>query len=158
MEIMKKFITLLSVLFLGAVLNAQSADVISEILEAPVITYGHACYISASSQGLISDDASLEDAVAALVNAKQIPESVSAWDTVKLVNLAYIYSHMFNIKGGFMYRITKGSPRYVFKQMKTDGVIPANSDTTKILSGREALSLYTSCNMKYGEDQFTEEL
>ena len=65
---------------------------------------------------------------------------------------------MFNIKGGLMFRLTKGSPRYAFKQMKSDGVISQNYDPSLILSGREALNIYTSCNMLYNEDEFAGDL
>ena len=125
---MRKILILLSVLFICSAAFAQSADVITEILESPRFTYGQACYLSASSQNLISDDASYDDAILALESKNQINDAVFADQEIKLVDLAYIYTKMFNLKGGLMYRITKGSPRYSLKLLKSDGIIPANTD------------------------------
>jgi hypothetical protein len=52
-----KFIFLLFILN-SFVVFAQSNDRISEILNSDQVTYGDVCYISASAQGFISDDAS----------------------------------------------------------------------------------------------------
>ena len=51
------------ILFLFFILNsfvlfAQSNDKISEILQSEKVTYGEVCYIVASAQGFINDDAS----------------------------------------------------------------------------------------------------
>ena len=64
---MKRIFSLLLVLFIGGFAFAQSADVVTEILGAEEATYGQVCYLSAIHQGLISDDASYEDAVNALL-------------------------------------------------------------------------------------------
>lgn len=155
---MRKFILFLSVLFISTALHAQSAKVVTEILETPKVTYGQACYLSAVAQNVISEEASYEDAINAMVEAGLLPETVSPEAEVKLVNLAFIFTQMFEVKGGLFYRLTKGSPRYALKQLKADGAVPVNSDPSKILSGREALSLFTTCSMLYGENQFAEEL
>jgi len=158
MEIMKKFITFISIMFLGFALSAQSADVITNILDSSEMTAGQACYISAVSQGFISDDASFEDAVLALAGKGQLKDILSANDPVRLDDLSAIYTKMFNVKGGLFYMITNGSPRYAFKHLKSQGLIAPTSDPSKILSGREAMSLFTKCSMRYGEAQFTDEL
>lgn len=158
MEIMKKFIIFCAVLFAGITLYAQSATVISDILSSEEITYGQAAYISAVSQKLISDDGSLKDAVTALKNAGQVSEDAEEDDLIDLQDLSGIYAKMFNIDGGLFYKLTKGSPRYAFKYLKAEGLITASADPSKILTGSEALSLFTKCNMRYGEAQFTDEL
>lgn len=158
MEIMKKIITILSILFIGAAAYSQSAQVVTEIIDAPKVTYGQICYLSAVSQNLISESASYEEAVKALADKGIISEQITPDTEITLSNLAYIYAQMFNIKGGLMFRLTKGSPRYAFKQMKSDGVISQNYDPSLILSGREALNIYTSCNMLYNEDEFAGDL
>ena len=58
MEIMKKIITILSILFIGAAAYSQSAKVVTEIIDAPKVTYGQICYLSAVSQNLLSESAS----------------------------------------------------------------------------------------------------
>lgn len=149
-----KFIFLLFILN-SFVVFAQSNDRISEILNSEQVTYGDVCYISASAQGFISDDASYEDAIQALYDKGQIKSMVYKDEKIPLVNIAFVYSQIWKVKGGIMCRVTNGSPRYVFKQLKTDGVIDKSKDPSFFISGREALSLYTSCAYHYG-NQFIE--
>ena len=119
--------------------------------------YGQVCYLSAIHQGLISDDASYEDAIKALLDRGQLPEDVGAYDSVFMTNLAFIYIQIWpNIKGGLMFRLTKGSPRYAFKKLKNDGVIPESTDPNAVVSGREALNILTSCMLEYGTDECME--
>lgn len=158
MEIMKKIIVFLAAMILGFSLYAQSAEVITQILDSDEISFGQICYLSAVSQGLISDDSSFDDAISALIKQGQIRESTNANDSAKLSDVASIYAKLFDLKGGLFYRITKASPRYALKHLKAEGIIPQVYDPSKIISGREALSLFTKCNMRYGENPFTDEL
>lgn len=155
---MKKTFLLIAFMFFGMSLYAQSADAVTEILEAPEITVGQISYLSASAQGFISDDASFEDAVKALADNGQISATFNAADSATLSEVASVYAKLFSLKGGLFYRITKGSPRYAFKHLKAQGIIPAAYDPSQTVTGREAMSLFTKCNMRYGENPFTEEL
>ena len=131
---------------------AQSNEKISEILESTQVTYGQICYISASAQGFIEDDASYQDAVQALYDNNQIKSMIYEEELIPLVNVAFVFSQIWSVKGGLMYKLTKGSPRYVFKQLKSDGIIEKTKDPTAIISGKEALSLYTTCASFYGNE------
>ncbi|MCQ2578910.1 MAG: hypothetical protein MJ176_10320 [Treponema sp.] len=156
---MKKLIGLFIGLLLAANVFCQSNEKVSVILNSSEITYGQACYLSAVYQNLIADTDTEEQAVEALFNNGQLPDMVYAGDSIPLVNLSFIFTKMMNVKGGLMYRLTKGSPRYAFKQLKSDGILKNNDDPSKILTGTEALSLFTSCFMKYSEEPvFTESL
>ena len=154
MEFMKRIFSVLLVLFVGGLVFAQSADVVTEILGTEEVTYGQVCYLSAIHQGIISEDASYDDAVEALLARGQLPEDVGSYDSVFMANLAFIYAQIWpNIKGGLMFRLTRGSPRYAYKQFKADGVIPDNSDPNEIVSGTQALNILTSCMLEYGSDE-----
>ena len=48
-----------------------------------------------------------------------------------------------------MFRLTKGSPRYAFKQFQADGILSRKQDPSDFVSGAKALSIYTSCVNKY---------
>ena len=151
---MKRIITILLILFAGTYAFAQSADVITDILGSDEATYGQVCYLSAIHQGIISEDATYEDAVDALLARGQIPEDVGAYDTVFMANLAFIYIQIWpETKGGLMFTLTNGSPRYAFKKLKSDGVIPDSADPNGVVSGRDALNILTSCMMEYGVDE-----
>lgn len=147
---MKRFVTLLLALFLFGAVYAQSADVITDMLAESEVTFGQVCYLSAVHQGFISENASFDEAIKALYEQGQIPQEADKNSPVVMANFAFIYAQMWNIKGGLMYRLTKGSPRYAFKQMKSDGVIDETADPKKIVSGVEALNIYTSCSIEYG--------
>lgn len=154
---MRRYLSILLFLFLASGAYAQSAEVITNILESENVTFGQVCYLSAVHQELVSDNASYSDAIEALYKKGQIPTVGYESSVVPMVNLTFLYSQMWDIKGGIFYRIFHGAPRYAFKQMKADGVLPANADPGIIVSGREALNIYTACQLKYGEAQFTEE-
>ena len=151
---MRKVLSLLIILLVGGFAFAQSADVVTDILNTDEVTYGQVCYLSAVHQGLISDDADYSEAIDVLYAEGQIPEDVSAYDEVYMANLAYIYAQIWpDIKGGLMFRLTKGSPRYAFKQFKSDGVISDKADPKSFVSGSEALNILTACMMQYGTDE-----
>ncbi len=152
MLIMKKIIFGLLFLCFTGFAFAQSADVVTEIMDAKEVTFGQVCYLSAVHQGLVDSDASFEDAIQALYDKKQLPGIVNEFAVVPMANLAFIYAQMWNIKGGLMYKITKGSPRYAFKQLKVDGILPSNADPAQIVTGVQALNLYTSCSLLYGKE------
>ncbi len=147
---MKKILSIVAALFIFGVVYAQSADVVTDMLAAPEVTFGQVCYLSAVHQGLVSDDAGFEQAIKALYDDGQIPEEVGKDAPVVMVNLAFIYSQMWKVQGGLMYRLTKGAPRYAFKQLKADGIIGEGTDPNDLVSGVEALRLYTSCAIEYG--------
>lgn len=155
---MKKFLIFCAVLFTGLSLYAQSADVITDILSSNEITYGQAAYISASSQGFIEDEVSLDEALSILIEKEQIAEGTEGSEILTIQELAGIYAKTFDVKGGLFYRLTKGSSRYAFKYFKSEGLISGNTDPSICPTGSEALSLFTKCNLRYGEAQFTEEL
>lgn len=145
------------IFIIGTFAFAQSADVVTDILGAEEATYGQVCYLSAIHQGLISEDASYEEAVEALLNRGQIPEDVGAYDSVYMANLAFIYVQIWpDVKGGLFFRLTKGSPRYAFKKLKSDGIITENTDPNSIVSGPQALNILTACMMEYGTDESME--
>lgn len=147
---MKKYVTLFLALFLMGAAYCQSADVVTEMLETPEVTFGQVCYLSAIHQGFVSDDATYDQAIDALYEKGQIPQNVDKSTNVVMANLAFIYAQMWNVQGGLLYRLTNGSPRYAFKQLKVDGIIPETADPKTVVSGLEALNMYTSCAIEYG--------
>lgn len=147
---MKKFGSIIFTMFLVFSIHAQSAEAISQILESDVVTVGQVCYISAVEQGLISERSSLEDAVLALEEIGQIKPGMNKDDRMPVVNIAFIMAQLWEIKGGLMFRITKGSPRYAFKEFKSTGVILEDTDPGDYISGAEFLSMYTAGLSVYG--------
>lgn len=147
---MKKIFYTLMFIFTATVMYAQSADVVTEILETTEVTFGQVCYLSAVQQGLVDDNASYEDSIKVLYENNQLPGEVYSGTPIALVDLAFIYSRLWNVHGGFFYQMTHGAPRYAFKQLKTDGVISEKAEPGDFISGSEALNIFTSCLVTYG--------
>ena len=148
---MKKIISLVFALFLCLSAYAQSADVITDILETDEVTFGQVCYLTAVQMNIVDDSASYEDAVTALYEHGYIPILEEYQAPVPAVDLAYLYSKLWDVKGGLMFRLTNGSPRYAFRQFQSDGIVGADVDPAAYVSGEKALSIYTSCINKYSD-------
>ncbi len=147
---MKRIILIILGLFISISAYAQSQNVITEILESSEANFGQVCYISAVMQSLVTDDASYDEAVNALYEHEQLPYVVESSQSIPLIDAAYIFSFMWDIKGGLMYRITKGAPRYVFKQFQADKIISYYAEPKQIVSGIEIMRMFTACEKKYG--------
>lgn len=147
---MKKFISILFTMFVIFSVHAQSADVITEILETDQVTFGQVCYISAVEQGLIDEKDNYEKAIQVLADNELIPEVMDAYIPIPAVNVAFIMAEIWDIKGGLMFRLTKKSPRYSFKQFKVDGVIPPHVEPSDLITGPELLEMYNICSRIYG--------
>lgn len=147
---MKKFLSILFTMFIVFSVHAQSADVITEILNTEQVTFGQVCYISAVEQGLIDEKDDYDKAIEILAANELIPEVMESFIPIPAGNVAFIMSEIWDIKGGLMYRITKGSPRYSFKQFKSDGVISPLVEPGDFMSGPELLEIYNVCSRVYG--------
>jgi len=148
---MKKILTSLFLLFIFSAVYAQSSEVITDILNTKKVTFGQVCYLSAVQQNIVSDSASYGEAIEALYKKGQLPRIVYEDTVIPMADLAFLYAKMWNVKGGVFYNMFHGAPRYAFKQLKSDGVIPANADPTRLISGAEALNIYTACSIEYGK-------
>ncbi len=148
---MKKMSILLLAIFMSFSVFAQSADVITEILEADQATYGQVCYLSAVQQNLVADNSSYEDAINALHSEGQIGELIAPETEISAREAAALFASMWDIEGGLMFRLSKGAPRYAFKQLQADGIISSTKDPSEILSGSDILKMYTACVKKYSD-------
>ena len=153
---MKKIVSIIFALFLVLSVYAQSADVITDILDSDEATFGQICYLSAVQMDLVDENASYDDAIQSLFDNSYIPEVAEADAAIPLADMIFIYSHLWDIKGGFMFRLTKGSPRYAFRQFQYDGIIDSDTDPSSTVSGAKALSIYTAASRKYGEFDISE--
>ncbi len=140
---------LIVILLAGGLAFTQSADVITDLLESDKVSFGQVSYLAAVQMNLLDENDSYENAVKVLVDNDIIPDGEEADTPIPLVDIAYIYSKLWDVKGGLMYRLTKGSPRYAFRQFQSDGIISSDADPAWLVSGAKALSIFTSCVNKY---------
>lgn len=150
---MKKFILALSLMLISIGVYAQSADVITQILETEKITYGQISYLSAVRQDLISEEDSFDKAMEVLsenFHAKKlfgVDYPAPAEDVASIIMTIWP-----EVKGGLLCRISGGSSRYMFKYLKAVHCIPDNCDPQSYLSGIEALNILTFCMDKFGAE------
>ena len=147
---MKKLFIIFIGLFISFSVYSQSADVITQILDKTEVTFGDVCYLSAVKQGFVGDDATYEEAINAVYENEQISYLAGQDEIIPLIDITYLFSFMWDIKGGLMYRITKGAPRYVFKQFQADKIISYYAEPKQIVSGIEIMRMFTACEKKYG--------
>ena len=132
---------------------AQSADVITQILETDKVTYGQMCYLSAVRQNLIFEDDSFDTAVAVMAANYQIDELIGVDYIIDAENVAAMYMRIWpSVKGGLFFRLTGGSPRYAYKHLKALHIIPDNIDPKSSLTGIQALNILTACMDTFGSE------
>jgi hypothetical protein len=129
---------LLLVIALGAA--AQSNETIDQILSQEEATVGSAAYVALTAGGLVSDDASPGDAVAAAVEKGWLAPEVSASDTAGFGQFAYLLMQAFEVKGGLMYRIFPG-PRYATREFTYYGWSPVRIGPADRFSGEFLVSV-----------------
>ena len=150
---MKKMFIFMTVFCLAFFVSAQRASFITEMLEAEKATYGEVSYLSAVYQGFVNESASYDEALETLQREGQVRTTVNKDAPLSFRELSAIMAKLWNIKGGLMFRITKGSGWYSFRQFKIDGVISNDTNPSKKVSGIDVLNLYTACQQKYGGNE-----
>ena len=146
---MKKLLISLAVMLLAAVLSAQSADEITKILLEEQATYGEVCYLVALNNGLVPDSSSETDALNAMFEQGQLISNVTPDTKINYEQTAFYLCKMWKIKGSLLFRLSKGSAHYAYRQLKKDGVLPEAADPTKIPSGTDILNCYTYGQLTY---------
>lgn len=146
---MKKILIALSALIFATVAYAQSAEEITKIINSEGVTYGQVCYLTAVHNGLVNDDASETDAMNAWFEENQLTNNGSVDAPINYQDTCFYFAKMWKINGNLFFRLTKGNPRYAYKQLKKDGVLPSSADPSRKLSGIELLNIYTVGHLKY---------
>ena len=132
----------LSFLCFGAF--SQSADKLTEMLNAQTVTIEQLSYFAANYLNLAGETATGEEALSALkehIDFSRIQNTASA---LSAKDCAYLCCQVWGIRGGIMFRITK-LPRYAFRELKALEIIPASTDPYTKISGRDALYIMTKC-------------
>lgn len=145
----KLFIAVISFLITAAIYS-QSADSITKLIDTEEVTYGQVCYLTAVHNGLIDEKASETDAMNAWFENNQISNTNAETDTkIKYNDACFYLAKIWKIDGSLLFKLSKGSPRYAYKQFKKDGILPASSDPNHTLSGVDLLNIYTLGHIKY---------
>ncbi len=125
---------------------AQSADRIAEILNSETVTFGQASYLAATYLGLVSDSASNDDAIEALINNKIVKAKYmkDSETPIPLANFCNICCGAWYVVDSVGYCTFK-SPYQAWKELRAFKYIPTNYTGEKLISGYEALNIVTRC-------------
>ena len=150
---MKKIFIMAVVFLFSLSAFAQTADYVTEMLNTERADYAQVSYLSAVCQGLVDENATYDTAFSLLKKKGQLPSGADETAEVSLGNLSYVMSKLWTIHGGLMFRLTNGSARYAFRQLKVDGIIPPDADPSRKISGTDVLNMYTACQNRYGSEE-----
>lgn len=151
---MKKFVFAFFLMLISFGVYAQSADVITQILETDKVTYGQMCYLSAVRQNLIFEDDSFDTAVSVMTSNYQINEHFEVDEQINAENVAALFMRIWpEQRGGLFFRLTNGAPRYAYKYLKALRIIPDNIDPKSSLTGVQSLNILTLCMYNFGGEE-----
>ena len=146
---MKRISTILIYLGIGAILFAQSAEKVDEILASKTLTNGQACYLVGTSIGEVGDNDSYETAFNKFKGLKMF-ENKKHDEPIRFdefSNLALQYS---SIKHGLWYGIAK-NPHYAFRQLKIMKIIPQKTVPSSHITPFTAINLLAKIMPKEDE-------
>lgn len=158
---MKKRSFILAVLAVFAAFSyAQVSDFLTEMIETEEVTFGQASYLCMVHKNPENEKFTYSEAMGHAIIEGVFPDSIvskfSAIDPnihtkIPLSNLCSMLAKVFEVRGGALFMLTKGTPRYAFRQFQVDGIVPLAADESLYVSGEEALNMYTRCIRIYGE-------
>lgn len=122
---------------------SQTADSVTKMIESKTVSFEQVAYFAAVSNGLITEDVSVEDAVIAL-ESKIKKSEVKTADALSYEDCAFVCAKAWNIKGGLMFTLFK-NPRYAFKEFQAKKYIQESKNPKSKITGRDALYLITKC-------------
>ena len=138
---MKKTFALLAAgLLVAATLGAQTAESISEILAKESATYLDFSYLIASELGM---EATPFEAYTWCERFGTYPAAHRPNTPIPVKSVSHFFMANYGLKGGLMWSATN-SPRYAWKELKSEGFWPQGTDPDQEMSGKELLRAVSS--------------
>jgi hypothetical protein len=135
-----------ALMFLGntALLSAQTAAELEDILNVKEITWAEAAYFilasSAEAAPVHGQAAARQTAFQFVREQGWLSKNFEAEGRARLDGLSLLLMRSFNIPGGFMYQLFHNG-RYAYREMKALGFLRGRSYPTNTVSGAEFLQL-----------------
>ena len=136
---MKRISTILIYLVVGAILFAQSAEKVDEILQTKTLTRGQACYLVGTAIGEVKETDSYQTAFDKFKGLKMF-ENKKHDEPIRFdefSNLALQYS---SVEHGLWYGVAK-NPHYAFRQLKIMKLIPHKTVPSSNITPFAAINL-----------------
>jgi len=131
---------LVLVLWLAAAAGvfAQSNQVIDRLMDEKQASFGDAAYVILSAAGLVPEDATGEDAAAAVAEHKLLQRVPSATEPVTLGQVCSLIVETQRISGGLFYALFPG-PRYATREIASLGLLKGYAHPNRVVSGEEVM-------------------
>lgn len=151
---MKKLIIILAAAMMSFSLHSQTTEFLSKMLETERVTFGQASYLCVVHLMPSSEAMTYQMSYEKAKRFGLLPRGklgMSSEKNITLASACFMLAKIFDIKGGALFQVTEGTPRYAFRQFQVDGIVPMSADSGLSVSGEEFLNLYTRCLRIYGE-------
>jgi len=125
-------------ILLSGKLFAQSNDIVDELLLEEEASFGKTAYLVLIASNLISEDATIDNAVSEVQEQGWKIETRGNNEPIKLGELSLMLMKSLEINGGIMYKITSNA-RYACRELSYLGLVIGNNSPYRTLSGEEAL-------------------
>jgi hypothetical protein len=146
---------LLFFLVLAVSVSAQSNQFIDELLLEEQVSFGSAVHLVLNAVELISEEASVEEALQVLVEQEWEIKVKEPLEPILLGEYALLIMTSLDIPGGLMYSLSPG-PRYACRELDYLGFIYERPLSYRKLSGDEALQILGGV-LEWKQDQDAEE-
>lgn len=123
--------------FSTALLSAQTAAELEDLLNIKEITWAEAAYFTLASS---ADAVPRQTAFQVVRERGWLPKNAEAEEKARLGGLSLLLMNSFNMPGGLMYRLFHNA-RYAYREMKTLGFIRGRSYPANTVSGAEFLQI-----------------
>jgi hypothetical protein len=135
----KSALILLCSLF-SALLPAQTAERLEELLGRGQATYAGAALMALSTAGLTGEDALPEAAFAEALSRGLLPRNAEPEGAIRLGELAFLIMGAFDLKGGLLYTLFPGK-RYAYRELVHRRMIQGRTDPALTVSGERLLRI-----------------
>jgi hypothetical protein len=147
------FFILLGALLLSAPVFAQTALKLDAVLDAERVSFAQAASLILPAAGLLDPEAGENEAFAAA--GPWFPRRAEMDSPITMGELSHLVMQSFHFTGGFMYAIFPG-PRYAYRALAWQRLLPPNPDPLRFLSGEELLHI-TALALSLAGEGFTHE-
>ena len=130
-------------LFCAALVHAQTAAELEDLLKVKEITWAEAAYftLASSAEALpASGQAARFEAFQSAREQGRLPDNAEAGGKARLDGLSLLLMRSFDVPGGLMYQAFH-NPRYAYRELKALGFIRGRAYATDTVSGVEFLHL-----------------
>jgi hypothetical protein len=138
----------LGALVLPVAAFAQTAEKLDVLLDTERVSFAQAAAIVLPAAGLLPPEAGEEEAFS---YAKAwFPRRAERDVPIKMAEFSYLVMRSFSLSGGFMYALFPG-PRYAYRAMAWQRLLPLNADPGRFLNGEDLLYITSQALSLAGE-------